>query len=297
MKRPAGLGASKKRAAASTSEKGSTKKTKVEADSSNHDAASESTIPDESLVVEATGEGAVKDLATLYEKFESASSSEEAANWLRGVMHEADRLLRSEDGEVQEEERSTVHGFYGAALLRLGLLGPELRKEGEPKTLEAWLEVALSQLDAAKDAHQHRFAWDQGLALWCSAAVAAAEDQEEQKLVQQAVAHCKALLHDKTEQTMTCFLEFAGLLLPEAEHLSLKALQALVGLLEEALTTLESGGEENDLKAVEAEGQLVLGSKAAESIAEAQEGEEENSGDEDHEINKVGRNALSKGMS
>lgn len=340
MKRPSGLGASKKRATSSSnnqsaSEGGSKNAKRAKVDvaggSSSKTQAKEgeratttAALPDESLVMEATGESAVQDLAALYEKFETAASAEEAANWLRGVMHEADRLLRSTQQQQQQEQQPnddeesasedpaeledddvpTVQGYYGSALLRLGLLGPEMRKEGEPETLDDWVEAALVQLEPAQDASA-QFGWDHALALWCSVGREAGQrkEQEMDEVIRQAAQRSTHLLRqshqsqesDTAEEATTTtrlFLGFAGLLLPEAERLlPLPALQALIDVLREARQR-DSGNL--DIQAVEAEGQLVLGSKAVEAVEEEEVPEGKGEGDLD-QLKTQGREALLQG--
>lgn len=278
LKKPSGLGVSKKRRS-NNEEIQSNKRTR-------HDAAQqEANEGEEEVVMPSTGEGPVSDLSSLYDKFQNASDQAEASGWLRGVMHESDRLLRNSESPSADEEPlsasdiSRIKGFYGAALLRLGLLGPEMRTEGEPVEVRKWLEVALPQLESAPS----EFKWDLVSALWSLCAFHDGEEEEEEKWLERARKESEGLTLEGSEG----LLGLAGLVLPAAsEFMSFQVTERLVEFLANKAEGLEEEKEEEDVQAMLGEAQLVLGSKGADLLAEDHE-----------EVKEATQKALRRGTS
>lgn len=281
MKRPAGLGASRKRAAEEHT-KPNSKKART--------SPSNEAVDETGVLMESTGEGPVGDLLALYEKFEKAEHSLDAANWLRGVIHESDRLLRnSEELKVDNEggEKTMVKGLYGASLLRMGLLGADVRKPDEPQSLMDWLEVALEQLPAEFTLKgdyadwDTRFMWDRAVALWLFEG-----DQDDTSVTAtQALTFSHSMLLSPSTTPIDHYLGFAGLLLPESDALSVLRLAQLAEFMDAASQNFEKHVKDmdeqrkSDLKAVQAEVNLILGSKVV-AMLEPEDDETEEDVDE-----------------
>lgn len=119
----------------------------------------------EDVSIPSTG-SALSDLQGLLAQADAEADPVARTQWLRGVCHEADRMLRARDGSDEDDlptndaEWAQVHGTYGTALRGLGVLlcdpGTDIeRKDGESGDVEAWMLAAeeqfarASQLDAA----------------------------------------------------------------------------------------------------------------------------------------------------
>ena len=159
-KRPSGLGAAAK-----------AKRAKVDADdaaampAAGPSASAQASRPvgpavdAEDVSIPSTG-SALSDLIGLLAQADAEGDAAARAQWLRGVCHEADRMLRARDGSDEDDlptsdaEWAQVHGIYGTALRGLGVLlcDPEAeleRKANEPGDVEDWMLAAEEQFDRA----------------------------------------------------------------------------------------------------------------------------------------------------